>query len=683
MSERDELFRSATLLTFDGEVSKRQTLRAKFAGLISAVEGESGEVSVLFAKSAEDQDVNGIKLLLASVLSGRFQSILVVQLASEQTRDLAELLIYDMHRLRQDMLRIELTGRLATLKPSLSEALAIAEFACLAEGAGVIEAKVPPPTELSELEFFSFAGSGVGVDSQSWRDFPLLLRVADSISSDLLGAATVRRKAGVHFGQDRPRREPPTPLDPFGPWRLRPDAETRRWILAEFSGLDVRREFENLTCRVYDEGADPRGDGPTTPSFNRVHRILLAAIRICRLLSTRTLEGTSFSLTVFIPADPESDLVKSYGKSLLELRSASGIEPEVFFNFDDLDRLNADLELAQGADVFVLIDRRTGRVLSLSTGLWGPRDVRENNGLRHKDMALRFGGTGVWIDVRAGRRVSVYVRRRGRSTSEDSYEIEKPRVTLEFNGYEWRRRPLDRLRKNLQDAFDTTKVNPEVCVSILGPAIVSLVENNESSIVVVVRQEDLKPFRARQLVERRLHETSDVRQRTVLDIGDISFVPMRPGVFSSESDPVKIQDLSWETVAGLLKADGAHFIADDGEILCFAQRVSAAKRDKKSQTAEKELDKLTPDRSKHIRNDPGSGSTTAQEIQDCLTKSRVIKASASGRYKYYRPPHAVQDEEARRFRVWSLSRSLLWYDSAKNPSMLGKPGSGETVDSEA
>jgi len=560
-------------------------------------------------KEGPEATPESFQMFCESLAAHRFKGIVVIALSKVHSPALAAILYDRCFKVRYEIAQFLRRKRFDVWPLRLEQILAIAELACVSGGESVV---------IAEHDLgFEFAVP----DANGRRDprFPLRLKVAEpeEINPDYLGALAFRRHSGFLPGQRRRSDKTARRDSPWKLWQLDPEAESREWIVAEFPQYRVRERFQKLVCEVFgEEEALPNRLQDRKRYYGHYHRVALTAIRLARALAIRTLEGTPFCGTIFLPGDYKQTLpdhpLPDRNQEIVGLPYEEQ-EKRVFFNFDFRDSISDFLELAQSQTMRVWVDPRNGQIRCIAHAA-GP-STTEATGLRFLDMTHHYPQAGMWIQILGNGRVEVYARRKMDQKTEQM--VDGPATAefiLRYDGFEWERDPTADLKRRL-DAFfrgEDEGADPKRRRRVIGPAVMRMLDQNESSIVVLVSECEKEPFQG--------------ADGETLKIEDLRLEQMRLGVSiarSPDGNPLNVTSLNYETLAGMLHTDGAHFIARDGAILRLNMRVA--------NTAEK-----SPAESRSVASDPGSGANSARELQEALPNSLVIKVSASGRVKFFK-----------------------------------------------
>ena len=530
------------------------------------------------------------------VKNEQFDGLLIILLSDEYESRLVELLSDRSFAAWSSIVDLSRAKSSLSSEGSLEQALAVAELVCLSGGASVVvctrSRHKGPPLRLDK------------------RLSPFLFKVAtiDEVTEAYLAALTLRRKAGFHH-TFRSHVNEAYAFGEWGPWSFDPTAECQLWIESEFSDPLARERFCSACSEALSESTKNR-EGIELKRYSKAHRIVLAAVRLCRRLATHTLEGTPFEFTVLIPKDTR-DVVRFGLEPVLQLLSVDSSDESILlkgsdvrFNFDYMEAISNHAELAQSEALWMTVDPSDGRLLRICC--WVPKD---SDGARHLLFGKMTSEGGIIIHVRRGK-VEVYG---GSLAHHDDVEVD--RFALGFDGFRWNVTPFKCLRNHLRRHFRSQR-NTEA----LEAAIAGMLDHNESSLVVLVHADDEK------LVGEGAHS---LQVKGVLE-------PLRQEVLPFPD--ANLGRLQVEALRALLHVDGAHFIDNQGNLLLYAQRVKGPgeRNDRRGNgpprsTSPPKLQVPGVVR----RRPPGSGRNAAMDLVRYLKRSTAIKVSASGNVNFF------------------------------------------------
>jgi hypothetical protein len=248
---------------------------------------------------------------------------------------------------------------------------------------------------------------------------------------------------------------------------------------------------------------------------------LLNAMKMARRLSSFTLEGEKFSFWVIMDESPEKN------KQLLEIRGFT-----LIFLFNDDTRFDIArekdvrdiVELCLGDSVFLLVDLRTNRIVSV----WGrPSSFKSLHEMKDsfKDIAV-FG-----LHVRDDERVEVL----------DGHF----NVSLIWDGFKWKQSDSSTLEVLLEDMGLSGK-------RIVVDAVDELLNGGYSSIFLIVHEDD----------KCKWNKVSDKSLRSDL-------LPPRGSLAS-----LKVDTMNASQLAAILRLDGAHLLDREGRLYQVCRNLS-------------------------------------------------------------------------------------------------------------
>ncbi|MFC1758507.1 hypothetical protein ACFL2H_07030 [Planctomycetota bacterium] len=590
---------SVYLLTFDDEPgSDYSRSHSNIENSLSACSLSVPRQKVHFSSNLEcglakavDDDREKWFDLCSSIEARTFYGTLVIVLPPGLTDRLRSLMYGRSHLVRRWIMKMRSRGVDPDKELSLSKLVGIAEMATHCEASSVLAM-----TSASCSQFRPTAH----IANLLERCVPYGIRIAtgNELTPSYFGIATLRRKAGFRANtSDRKQITPRSTNTWWEPWSLSPPEEWTRLMTGEFPNPETRLRMETICRAVFAVNENISGSESA--------HVTLAAIRLCRMLATRSLEGESFTFTVLVPADTESANRVSENAQRTIFQIISPDSDPCTFTFDFKDSLATHLEAVQSIDLLVWVDCQNGTVRQITARMNPPNDARSS--LRHYYITdpASFDCNGIWIHVAGGKQVEVY----SRSEGETSFD-------LRFDGFEWQERPLVQIRQCIDHRF--TQLGARFRHR-MGPALAKLLEQRKSSIIIFLDEMDEWPFQVRNEkypVENAAEPTLTITGTFAEHLVTTSFIPMRPSLMVNSTVP--LSDLSSDAIAGILQLDGAHFISANGNFLSVAQRIQSSGVTGFDGAA-------------------GSGHGTAKDLQNLLCYSTVVKISASGKEKFFVP----------------------------------------------
>ncbi len=274
----------------------------------------------------------------------------------------------------------------------------------------------------------------------------------------------------------------------------------------------------------------------------------IGAARMCRRMSTWTLEGTPFACTVVLLS---AEAMNSIGASTSRFSRLIDLRPPAPFNLRNSSAIRDHAELAQSDGLFMLASAHDGMLHSIGTARLDreapPREVR------HSFFSWLSESGALIFDIRPTRVIHLY----GQNG-----------LLLDHDGFEWLPSPMAYASEIISSFFSSSpsatssddkpgfagRPSPETTAlrtRTLSDAMRRLVDDNESSIFALLDFDDVG--RATQSAVEML----------------------RPNIRWSASDRVSISGMDSESLAGLLHLDGAHLISRDGHVLSVSRRISS------------------------------------------------------------------------------------------------------------
>lgn len=274
----------------------------------------------------------------------------------------------------------------------------------------------------------------------------------------------------------------------------------------------------------------------------------IGVARMCRRMSTWTLEGAPFACTVVLLSD---EAMRSIGVSTSRFSRLIDLRPPTPFNLRNQEVIRAHAELAQSEGLLMIVSADDGRLHGIGTSRLDreapPREVR------HSFYSWLSESDTLVFDIRPDRVIHLY----GRNG-----------LLLDYDGFEWIASPMayasERFskffaRQDREDDPDSEKPlfaqRPSAETTAkrsrtLADAMRRLVDANESSIFALLDEDDVR------------------------EAGRSAVEMLRPDIRWSSSDRVSISGLDSESLAGLLHLDGAHLISRDGHVLSISRRIN-------------------------------------------------------------------------------------------------------------
>ncbi|MEP1645145.1 hypothetical protein, partial [Rhodopirellula bahusiensis] len=330
------------------------------------------------------------------------------------------------------------------------------------------------------------------------------------------------------------------------------------WFRQEFGTCEIGEIFtracvESL-CRDEDDAVAYQPQVLLPMSVQ--HAVGIA--RMCRRLSTWSLEGVPFSCTIVVLPGRVMDSLQgssSLGR-LIDLR------PLTPFNLKNQDAVRRHAELAQSEGLNMLVSAADGCLHAI--GLVRSAEDTPSREMRHKFYRWLANSHSLVFDIRPHGRVNLYGG---------------GRLILEHDGFEWSKSPHAWLEDKIRDYFEQT--DPNALSSSMSPGQASrlgeklgeaarhLVEKSESSIIVLLDSRDSSQSK------RLASET------------------LRPEVRWAFTEKVSLSNLDSETLAGLLHLDGAHLVSRGGYVISISRRISdRPNRHDFKITSQRQADKL-------------------------------------------------------------------------------------------
>lgn len=531
-----------------------------------------------FCNTLDHDECRGLK---NQILAQEFQGLLVVVVPDSKVSEFHGLIGRYAEEVRSEVLMLEYGDESYPPRdPQPHEAAAwktaisIAELHCLQGGVSLIVLEQGASRAL---------GDGRGGECDRRVGPPFRFHVVDGIDevTVTVGPAMAGSKFDFKSTELRRRSEFDQSSSPGHPYKL--DSSIHEiWYSQEFSDDEARDQAWRFASKVWTDDAEPDEE-------QRVHRVVLAGLRLARRLSTRTFEGAPYECSILIGDAPKLQAKRDY----INVFSAPEDERAVFLNFNFWDEICDYAEMAQSLDLRLLVDYRTGQLVSIVH--WSGTGETPVKGARHLRFSDEATNGKLLIHVR-GRFIEVYAhpdeRAGGKSSRGETV------MRLWFDGFRWRLRPFRYLKDKIQAHC---KPDDDDAGLILEGAISIMLDRSESSIIVLAYQKNEDEFKG------------------LLDTGELS--TMRRATKGIAESGIAIADLTPSALAGILHLDGAHFIDESMKVQHVALQVQVK----------------TEDGVQH----PGSGTATAQFLQNELEKSCVVKVSASGELKFFRPKKSI------------------------------------------
>ncbi|MCA9063600.1 MAG: hypothetical protein KDA96_11090 [Planctomycetaceae bacterium] len=256
-------------------------------------------------------------------------------------------------------------------------------------------------------------------------------------------------------------------------------------------------------------------------------QIAIGVTRLCRRMSTWTLEGDPFECTVVLVGQDKEEVLKASGerfRSLIELDSPCP------FNFDFEDEVRQYAEMSQGLPLMMIVSAITGRLQHIATSL-----LPNHSGLSHRYFKQLAGERAIVFRIRPPGKVDIF---------------DRSALVLGFDGFQWRETPFAELEMRALQHFKRKDIQ-QTCTDRLIESTQRLLDNSQSSIFILVSEADRK---------------------TALDLTGES---LRPSVMWPTQTWIKISEVDPAVLASTLHLDGAHLIDESGEVFAIARRIRA------------------------------------------------------------------------------------------------------------
>lgn len=328
------------------------------------------------------------------------------------------------------------------------------------------------------------------------------------------------------------------------------------WFRQEFGGRDTIRSFLSLVGRSlgYEQGK-------ANPLLHRSLQFAIGIVRVCRLMSSWTLEGVPFQFTVLFL---ENDQFRSIGAD--EKRQYSILfypEEPIPFNFVFLEKIRDIAEAAQCSETALLVTADDGllrAVCKLLPGTSGvaPLTGSESRVTRMTDSQPSPKYTPIRICCPPSGLLEIYGRREKVSLPGESSIIKDldrtiaERRPLElafwFNGFRWQSRPYLQLERTLLHHLGNMDAIPDIMASV------GLLQDRHCSSIILLLHKDDEGGLARVAGK-------ELRKNIILTDGrvSISSEPMSPSILAS-----------------LLQLDGAHVIDSNGFVCHLCRMIRDA-----------------------------------------------------------------------------------------------------------
>ena len=329
-------------------------------------------------------------------------------------------------------------------------------------------------------------------------------------------------------------------LPPYGRNLLK--SEYNDWFRQEFGDFATAQAF--LRCcwgplcqlPLPEEGTQPNRSILPWPA-----QIAIGVTRMCRRMSTWTLEGNPFECTVVLVRQATVDVLKDHGsrfRSLIELHTPCP------FNFDHEDNVRQYAEMAQGMPLIMAVSATDGKLHHIATSV-----RQDHSGLSHRYFSDLAGDHGIAFRIRPPAKVDVFSR---------------DGLVLSYDGFHWKEKPFDALVEASARHFSKRKDIQRQCVDRIVEATQRLLDSAQSSIFIFVSEDDRK---------------------TALDLTGES---LRPSVMWPSRSRIKVSEVEPGVLAATLHLDGAHLIDEDGEVFAIARRIRARRNARHRITLTKE-----------------------------------------------------------------------------------------------
>ena len=317
------------------------------------------------------------------------------------------------------------------------------------------------------------------------------------------------------------------------------------WFRQEMGSREVGRLF---TDACWSSLCNPRIQ-------QRTDRVLLpvavqyaiGVARLCRRLSTWTLEGTPFACTVALLS---ADSMRAIGSATSRLSPLIDLRPPTPFNVRNEGAIRRHAELAQSEGLFLIVSAEDGLLHSIGTARSG--ENAPSRSMRHSFYSWLAGNGSLVFDIRPQGGIHLYG---------------VTGLLLDHDGFEWAPSPLawaaemfntffsdhqiDDVSPNSTYRLKSSNEHASRCSQTLGDATRRLVDGHESSIFALLHESD-----------------RDGANKLAAEM-------LRPDIRWSASDRIGIDGMDSESLSGLLHLDGAHLISQDGHVLSISRRINA------------------------------------------------------------------------------------------------------------
>ncbi|WP_417381889.1 hypothetical protein [Gimesia sp.] len=305
-------------------------------------------------------------------------------------------------------------------------------------------------------------------------------------------------------------------------------SEYQDWFRQEFGSLSVSLAFLSSCWKPLCKLPIPKEDEPTDRFMLPWQaQIAVGVTRMCRRMSTWTLEGEPFECTVVLVGQEPDAILKENGA---RFRSLIELDTPCPFNFDYEDEIRQYAEMAQGPPLLMIISARDGHLHHLATSL-----MSDNSGLSHRYFKELAGEHGIVFRVRPPAKVDIFTR---------------DRLALGYDGFQWNEAPFDKLEKAANNHFEIKDVQQK-CVDRLIESTQRLLDQSQSSIFILV---------------------PEAERKTALELTSES---LRPSILWPTQTRIKIGEVDPAVLASILQLDGAHLIDQDGEVFAISRRINA------------------------------------------------------------------------------------------------------------
>ncbi len=313
-------------------------------------------------------------------------------------------------------------------------------------------------------------------------------------------------------------------------------------------------------------------------------QVFLRTICLARMLATRFFERRAVAVNVLLIDKPGYQTLKAKKGEGLERDPLFSFEPSndddeafrpVWFHFGDPILSDGGIETGLSRNLLIVVDRETGQVL-------GVHDPDQPPSTSRYEALTKLSKDSTIAAVLPEGYLEVY---------------HQGQLFIWYDRHKYRLQPFHSLHKAFVDGagYDVDVVTPKMLA-----AIALLMDRKESSIIVLCDAADLEHVREAKIVEP---------MRAELSVGDTSTEHTRIRL-----QMTRVADMSAESLATILRMDGAHFLVD-AEFRLVAQHITDPTR------------ATVPGH--------GSGRTAAATIAGKI-RGTTIKVSSSGEIRVLR-----------------------------------------------